>query len=94
MKLRHSKKTVDNVSWTPIQPTIDCYKFELINTGSEVLNLRTDQADANTEVPLQPLQPYPIEAPRNTVIQKNGIIMYAQFAAPLTTTVTIRCVGN
>lgn len=45
------KVTVDNVSWTPLVASIDCYSFAIYPNGD--VKMRTDSADPNTEITIQ-----------------------------------------
>lgn len=74
--VRCKQTTLDNVSWTPIVAPIDCDNAYVINVDAAgvatavVLKLRTDDADASTEIRINPGQQYSFAgtftAPHNT----------------------------
>lgn len=82
--INHKKVTLDNVTWTPITPGADCYHCEINNITGVVMKIRTDQADANTEVSIQSLQVYEITPPdsgRNLTMHATQTLCYAQLSS-------------
>lgn len=72
---------IDNVSWTPVSSEIDCLRLVLTNNLADDIKIRTDDADPLTQIMLTMLAQKVFDAPRNSIIMKNGVLCYAQLVS-------------
>ena len=74
---------LDAISWTPIYPPSDCQRIEFVTGDTDPLcNLRSNTADANTEIPLYPGTPRIFEVARNApLFRKADIFIHAKLAS-------------
>lgn len=82
-QIAYSKIALDNVSWTELKAPVDCYYCVIVNNLGVVLKVRTDQADPNTEIAVQPLMELSLSSSiaKSSVTLKNQVIAYGQLAS-------------
>lgn len=74
--------TLDSVTWTPLYPPRDCGWATIRNKSGQVLKLRSDQADATTELDLQDLQEFTFPEGKNSSPYRASLpLFYGQLGA-------------
>ena len=91
---KHISTTIDNSTWTAIVAPFDCNNANVINVNpsgtSVVLKLRSDSADANSEISINPGQQMPYTGPYSVAYGDDNVrfrfpngstVVFAQLAS-------------
>lgn len=73
---------LDAIVYTPIYPSVNSYRVEIINNTSVLLTLRSDPSDATTSLSVYPGESKLFEALKNTYpFDPSNAIMYGILAS-------------